>query len=51
MAVQVHNTSLPSSQWRIAKRGMPLGKAVAYCHAKGVKVSLDLLTPKENINA
>jgi hypothetical protein len=51
MAVQVHSTSLPLSQWRIAKRGMPLGKAVAYCHAKGVKVSMDLLTPEEITNA
>jgi hypothetical protein len=39
--------SLPPSKWQVVKKGMPLGKAVAYCKAKGVKVNLDLMVPEE----
>jgi hypothetical protein len=38
---------LPPSQWQQVKRGMPLGKAVAYCQAKGIKVSMNLMVPEE----
>jgi hypothetical protein len=38
---------LPPSEWQTAKRGMPLGKAVAYCQARGIKVSMNLMVPEE----
>jgi hypothetical protein len=47
VALQKHSNPLPPARWQVVKRGMPLGKAVAYCQAKGVKVSMHLMVPEE----
>lgn len=38
---------LPPPDWQMVKRGLPLGKAVAYCEAKGIKVNMDLMVPEQ----
>jgi hypothetical protein len=41
--------SMPAAKlgWQRVRKGLPLGKAVAYCEARGIKVGLHLMAPKE----
>jgi hypothetical protein len=47
VSVQAKPALLPPSQWKVLARPMPLGKSIAYCKARGMRVDLDLMVPEE----